>query len=63
MAKRKTPQKPATLGQRIRALRKARGLRVREVADTIGVGEQQVYRWEVDKDHPSRSNEIGRAHV
>ncbi len=53
-----------TLGEKIKELRKARGLSQEELAEQINVSRQAVSKWELDLSLPDIDNiEIGRAHV
>ena len=48
---------PNKIGKRGRAIREARGLSQREVADRCGVDELTVWRWEHEYDPPPRKYE------
>lgn len=41
------------LGQRIRSARHDAGLKLEDVADTLGVGKSALHRWEVGERKPS----------
>lgn len=40
-------------GQRLKSIREARGYTQEELADLIGVGTVQIYRWETEKNDPT----------
>ena len=50
-----------TLGEKIKELRKARGLSQEELAEQINVSRQAVSKWELDLSLPDIDN-IGNAH-
>mgnify|MGYP000904631632 FL=1 len=42
-----------SLGKRLKALRKARGFKQRDLAKVLGISENTMYRWEADMNTPS----------
>ena len=52
-----------TIGQRIRELRKAKGLYQEELANLIGVARQTVASWELDRTIPRMEDAINMSKV
>jgi transcriptional regulator with XRE-family HTH domain len=55
------PREPKTLGEHLRKWRLDRGLRQRDVADTLGVQEQAVTLWERNRRKP-RLKSLAKLH-